>query len=290
METKNIFNQKVSFYQRVSATVSTEVTIADVVRTDKFKSIIENYRKNFANKRMLPCFTPSGIFSERGELGLIEHNGIMCIDVDKKDNLDVENFTDFKELIVQIPYVAYCGCSCGGKGYFLLIPIKYTEKHKAHFKALYEDFERCDLKIDRRCSDVCRLRFVSFDSEPYINENAVVYTRLIDDNISKNKMGKEKIKCEKQSTKNSEKIQKLVQIVSESGIDITEEYVNWRNIGAALASEFGEDGRQYFHDISCNYQKYKFKEADKQYSACLKMKNISIGTLFYLAKEYGIEI
>jgi len=175
----DIFNKQVSFFPRFSCKEPTKtVSVAEMVLNQNFKDEVEAYRYKNNTKRFLPCFTPSGVFSARNANSLIQHNSIICIDIDKDDNLELEDFSDLKDLIRQIPYVAYCGHSCGGEGYFLLIPIKYPEKHKAHFQALFEDFERCDIKIDRSCSDVCRLRCVSFDDEPYINEDVEVYTRL----------------------------------------------------------------------------------------------------------------
>jgi hypothetical protein len=58
-------------------------------------------------------------------------------------------------------------------------------------------------------------------------------------------------------------------------------------IGFALASEFGENGRKYFHEISQVYYAYSSEETDVQYSNCLKYNNnkITIGTLFHIFTE-----
>jgi hypothetical protein len=48
----------------------------------------------------------------------------------------------------------------------------------------------------------------------------------------------------------------IIQQIEEKQIDITTAYSDWRNIGFALADEFGEDGRDLFHRISYFYTDY----------------------------------
>ena len=109
--------------------------------------------------------------------GLIAHSGLICIDIDEKDNPDVAEFDRLNELIRIIPYVVYCGHSIGGKGYFVIIPIASPEKHKEHFEALRQDFARCGITIDKSGKDVTRLRIYSYDNTAYINPSAATYER-----------------------------------------------------------------------------------------------------------------
>jgi len=75
-------------------------------------------------------------------------------------------------------------------------------------------------------------------------------------------------------------------------IDITANYKNWVDIGFALADEFGENGREYFHRISRFYPGYTISNADSQYHNCLKAKGhgITMKTIFHLAKQSGVDI
>jgi hypothetical protein len=84
----------------------------------------------------------------------------------------------------------------------------------------------------------------------------------------------------------------LVDAVEASGIDITPTYSEWLAIGFALVSELGEEGRQLFHRISQFNPDYDYKEADRQYNRCLKdgSREITIATLFHIAKSHGIAI
>ena len=51
-------------------------------------------------------------------------------------------------------------------------------RHKEQFEALEKAFDRLGYKIDPACSDICRLRFWSYDPVPYFNLNARLFTGL----------------------------------------------------------------------------------------------------------------
>ena len=87
-------------------------------------------------------------------------------------------------------------------------------------------------------------------------------------------------------------VEALVCAVEASGIDITAAYSDWLAIGFALVSELGEEGRPLFHRLSRFYPGYDMAEADRQYTVCLRdgSREISIATLFHIAKTHGIVI
>lgn len=88
------------------------------------------------------------------------------------------------------------------------------------------------------------------------------------------------------------RVEALIAELRASGRDITADYGDWLKVGFALASEFGESGRRYFHEISSIYSGYNQEESDTKYSECLKSDNgrTDISTLFYLAKNQGITL
>ena len=87
-------------------------------------------------------------------------------------------------------------------------------------------------------------------------------------------------------------VEALVSAVEATGIDITAAYSDWLAIGFALVSELGEEGRPLFHRLSRFYPGYDVAEADRQYTVCLRdgSREISIATLFHIAKTHGIVI
>jgi hypothetical protein len=85
-----------------------------------------------------------------------------------------------------------------------------------------------------------------------------------------------------------QRVQRVINIINQKGIDITGDYKQWIEIGAAIAKEFGERGRSYFHEVSRFYLGYTKSRTDRQYDACTKMRSFNIGTFFHIAKNYGV--
>ena len=90
----------------------------------------------------------------------------------------------------------------------------------------------------------------------------------------------------------STRVESLIQLLKANHADITSGYTEWLKVGFAIASEFGETGRRYFHDISALYTGYDATECDKKYDECLKSDNgrTNIATLFYLAEQQGVKL
>ena len=87
-----------------------------------------------------------------------------------------------------------------------------------------------------------------------------------------------------------EEISQLVTAVESASIDIAPDYASWLDMAFALADALGEGGRSYFHRLSRFYPSYDEREADKQFTSCLRSKGsgITIKTLFHLSKQAGI--
>lgn len=88
------------------------------------------------------------------------------------------------------------------------------------------------------------------------------------------------------------RVESLIDSLRASHTDITSNYGDWLKVGFALAGEFRESGRSYFHDISSLYSGYNQQESDNKYNECLKSDNgrTDISTLFYLAKAHGVTL
>ena len=84
----------------------------------------------------------------------------------------------------------------------------------------------------------------------------------------------------------------VVARIVERGVDITNGYKNWLDLGFALADGLGEAGRCYYHQISQFFASYNAAECDRQYDACLRGKKVGItlSSFFHLAKSCGIDI
>ncbi len=292
---QNIFKTGISFLPRIDCddTDIETISLGCVLVSNKWREKVEALRnekdpeKRKALKKQLPCFTPSGIFTHVSREGLTKHSGFICLDIDYKPDKGINpnlSSIDLKQKISAVPQVAYCGRSCGGAGYFVLIPIADTTKHREYFRALEYHFKRCGITIDPQCKDISRKRFVSWDDSPYINTAAQPWglTLPAQDHATRETMGRDLNEGE-----TAEKVEALIKACEANKYDITEDYDNWLQILSALASTFGENGREYAHRISTINPGYTYEETEAKYNNLLKHPEYkyNIGTFFYIARE-----
>ena len=288
---------KVSLFENYQSTESEcEIELSEFVLSSKWRSQVSAIRTEPDNtkrrlmKIVLPAITPSGLFKKRCSSGLIQHSGIICVDIDGCENPDVKNWDEIKSLISNLPGLWFAGLSASGNGLFALFRLKYPEKHKEHFSALTMDLKRLGIIVDQSGSDVCRLRGVSYDEKPFFNPSASTYDeyRTITHNPTSITATSPEVSIQNPDT-TSRRASRLVMKIEESGIDITNDYNDWFAIGRSLAAEFGEYGRNWFHIISRQYRNYNHQQCGAQYSRCLKTcSRTSIATFFGICKQYGL--
>ena len=287
---KSLFDTKISYYSNVKDNVGTEISLRDFLFCDQYKEQIEFIRSLIDEKLQkrlkleLPQATISGTFAPTCKAeNLVTHSHLLCVDIDKKDNMNVDWFDDLKHEWRNIPQILYAGHSIRGKGWFAIFRIAYPDKHKDQFEALKRDFANSGLIIDEACKNVNRLRTISYNPEPYVNEDATLYTKvwvepkpIVRDTYS--------FDCN-DDIKHAEQ---CCQEIARRGIDITAGYNNWFRVGAALAS-LGEPGRSLYHLVSLQNEKYRASETDKKFDNLRRnVKDITIGTFFRICSEHGI--
>lgn len=285
---KSLFDTKISFYSNVEDNVGSEISLRDFLFNDQYKEQIESIRsitddeRQKSLKKQLPLATISGTFAPtRKAANLVAHSNLLCIDIDKKDNMGVTWFDDLKYEWCNLPQILYAAHSVRGEGWFAIFRIAYPDKHKAQFEALRNDFSSSGLVIDKSCKDVCRMRTISYDPEPYVNEDATLYTKAYAE-------PKPRYRAQYSGNNGMEMVERCCHIIVDSGIDITANYDDWFHVGAALAS-LGERGRNLFHLISAQNEKYKVYETDRKFDNFLRnVSSISIGTFFHICTMYGI--
>ena len=245
------------------------------VRQIKTKEEITHAKSN------LPCVTVSGNFLVRKKDSLIKHSGYIAIDF---DDINLNNLDKIRNQLKSDIYTYSLFTSVSGNGFCVIVKID-PHKHLESFDGLYNYYlDTYKLLPDIACKDVTRLRFVSYDPELCINEKSELF----------------KIYRSKKHPKatplvvSQDDITELVNQIKSRNIDITEPYSNWLNIAFALVDECGESGRNMFHVISSQSPKYNQQECDSFYNYCVNRdrsgsyNNITIGTLFYYAKQVGI--
>lgn len=285
----NIFDRRISVYRDKTDTIGAVVTLGQFLFSTRHVPEIEHLRSvEDADERkrlkgLLPAATISGIFSKRGEAGLLNHSGLICIDLDSKDNpgMDAEQT---KQQLAEFQEIVYIGLSVGGKGLFCVVPIAYPDKHKAHYRALEDDFRALGLITDSSCKDVCRMRVVSYDPNPYINYKAVEYTHTKQQSPTPIRHF-----SYDDSGETVGKVYELCRQIQAAGVDITDGYLNWFEVGASLAS-LGEDGREAFHVVSSQNATYDYSDTQRKFDNLLRtVGGYSIGTFFHLCKCCGLD-
>ena len=179
---KDIFDTEISVYNGVRDVYGTTCKLREFLFDKKHVPEIEQLRslptKEERNeiKKRLPMACISGIFQPtRKAENLVRHSGLICVDIDRQDNLHIDNWDEVKQELSKLPQIAHSSLSVSGNGYFVIIPLRYPDYHKGQFEKLKRDFERMGIVIDRACGDVSRMRCMSYDEEPYVNANAIPY-------------------------------------------------------------------------------------------------------------------
>lgn len=242
-------------------------------------STIQDPEQRKEQKKFVPAVTISGMFSERADDKLTKHSGFICIDIDK---LDDTNQT--KKILESDPYVYSIFKSISGRGLCVLFKIN-GGKHRESFNAISEHlFNQYKIISDPSCINPSRLRFVSFDPELYLNEDAAKWTKI--------PAFKEPKKVERIIFVQND-FDNIINELIDQRKNICDGYYEWVRIGFGLADHFGEMGRDYFHKISAISGKYDRQIADRQYNACLKdtgRTKSRINTVYYYFKQAGLEI
>ncbi|MDD3041013.1 PriCT-2 domain-containing protein [Bacteroides sp.] len=290
----SIFNVYVSVYNGVKDTTGTYTLLSNFLSSVRHRDEILHLRtlpdkeSRDAIKVSLPLATVSGAFSyPRSKATLQQHSGFICIDIDGKDNTQFAHIEEVYLLLTSRPEVAYAARSISGNGYFAIIPLLYPDFHEMQFDQLREDYKEIGINLDSSCRDVCRLRCVSYDEHPYINEQAEPYSGVYVQPDFTQEQEPPAPTCQREMD-DLKKVERCCGKISEHGIDITGDYESWKSVGMALAS-LGENGRKYFHICSRQYAKYNYAETERKFTNLLRTTNrVNIGTFFFICRQYGI--
>lgn len=232
-------------------------------------------------KRTMPTCTLSGLFSYRNAESLIIHSEIIAMDLDY-----VENLVVVKKRLELDKFVFAVFQSTSGFGLRVLFKID-PNKHEEAFDGIAAYlFDNYEVVSDPNGRNVSKPYVVSYDPFAFIRfEEVPIFNKYLKKTVYK------KIPNFVHTTGDFDLI--LKQIIGR-GVSICENYHDWVRIGLAFADQFGEEGRQYFHDVSQFYSKYKFKRCNLQYDYSLKhrgsSKKANISTFYYLAKINNINI
>lgn len=294
-------NVEVSLYKGVSDNIGTTVNLKDFLFTDQYKDIAEAIRSGSTieerheiknrYRTALPCATVSGRFTERKRDKVAEYSGLIAIDIDYKDNVEV--MPEVPNILKQMDFVIYAGKSISGDGYFAICRVDDPKQLKEHYLALEKDFKEYGITIDKACKDTTRLRFASYNEEPYYNPYALTYYKMVGEPKRETRVSTtytpREFSYHTTSTDNAQRVEEQIKYLIDNNLTLPDDYHSWFKIGMSLCSEFGESGRQYFHSISSLSPKYDRYECDNQYDKIVESygsgNDIGLGTLMYMFNE-----
>ena len=179
----------VSFYPDSVTTAGQQLALPEVlagIRDGRWAAEVGAVRalaadtKAYAKaKRALPGFTTSGTFSARADGKLLTHSGLLCLDIDNKEANAGVDLAAVRQAVEADSYTYAAAASTGGVGFFVLVPIP-PDDHKGSFRALAAYYlSAYGVAVDRSCSNVSRLRFVSYDPALYLNKGAATFEETL---------------------------------------------------------------------------------------------------------------
>ena len=308
LKKKIMTNLKISFFEApISNNIpSSEISLNEIVQKIKLdediksntllvQSISEEKTKNQLKCKLFPSITSSGRFSYRNFDGFIEHSGLICLDIDKisdKNQLEKMKEDLLNDNLIDTVLLFVSPSGSGLKWFVRIPPVK--NMHLMYFLAI-ENYlmKNYNIKVDSSGKDVTRKCLIPHDLNAFVSEKSLIKEldqKFLDVWLP---IREEAAKDEINHIDLDEKIKKISALASkitEKGISIADSYENWHLIGFSLA-EIGEKGREFFHLISKESKKYDKYENDEKFSSLLDDYNgsITLGTLFYIAKQFGIE-
>jgi hypothetical protein len=272
--------------------------------TDRVQSCTDHDEQNKVKCR-LPAITPSGIFDERKEQGLIRHTEIACVDIDGKDNCGVSPMMMRQKMLcdpVLHPFFTFISPSGNGLKALLRYDItRYTLADFMHALMQYMQ-DMLGLVADKACVDVTRLCFLCHDTTATYNPDEP-YTGLDTDlwlgNYNKNVLPPSPkpqqpaeqtldfdCECDPETLAHVIKVDALI------NKDITDgDYHKFMDMAFALAS-IGEAGRKVFLHCCSFYVGKQRYNLDKIFTDCKNNKRgtVTIATFIKMCADAGIDV
>lgn len=255
---------------------------------DHCRAIDDKDTRNWYKRRNLPAFTVSCLLWTRDRTVALEkkmrqYNPLIALDFDDVDDLDALR-SDLRSL----PWVYYAGLSVSGRGMFAVVAVDNDDchRHKLFFQALKEEMSAMGYKVDKACSDVTRLRFVSYDPDPYFNEDCEFYS-LPDDGCSDEDETDIATDVRTDNITVDERVRMYVEEWERRRVAL-DDYGDWVKVAMSLAA-LGEDGMAVFKRVSRFSEKYDERTAESVFRNIARVEyNYSIGTFYYKCHQYGV--
>lgn len=167
---RNITDTKTPYYVSIDA-------VYQMIKSEKYISTITKIRALSEKKdrdeikKLLPSICFSGIFTERTNMGITEHSGLVAVDFDH-----VTDYEKFWEYITSDPHTHMAFRSPSGDGVKVVVKIPAnTLTHRMSCRALLEYYNNDHLD---QFEDVARVCYISSDPNVFWNKDSKEFTTL----------------------------------------------------------------------------------------------------------------
>lgn len=324
----NLEQYPVSFFLNVKAQKHSDMTVGRVLRGIKNRAYGEQIGKarSFLAqdeegkykeiKGQLPAVTFCGVFAHGHKAEeCVSYNNLLVIDIDK---LSDGEMSSVEKMLRMEPCVASYWLSPSGKGYKGLICLDYDasfsavsnkDKHKTAFRQLFTYMiSTYGVALDSSGSDICRLCYMSSDSELVIKEESTAFFVHKDDCVDlRDKKRNTTIKGVTPNNWNEiygkateyvnngynrSLLTLILKKLTRKNLSITDTWENWVKVAFSIASSVHPvKGRELFLAL-CRLDgaKHNEQKSEKLIWDAYSRNNgmCSINTIKYLARQKGI--
>lgn len=271
-----------------------------------------------ALKDKLPAHVFSGKFvGGHGKEHLVEYNQLLTIDIDKLEEDEIERIGG---QLRDDPYVYAFWLSPSGRGYKGLVLLDYGEVelndpaywHREAFNQLDIYFTtQYGITLDKKCKDVPRLCYVSFDPNLFVKAEMVAFqvqpieevkvAEAVAAKAWKSKAafnykgsGYKHIVAGRNKPGSRKLMGSILRYLENRGISITSSYDEWFCVAMAIVTTFNYDvGEEYYLRL-CRLDGARHDEeaSRSMLRYCYEHSNfdITFGTLIYYAQRKGYKI
>ena len=285
-----VFRTKVTVFENSFSDAAGTMALGQWLFAGRNRELAERYRSlttdedRAKEKRKLPCATLNAVFEKhrrRDEPHTL--TGLMCVDVDAKDN---PGFTPaaLKQTLAKSPFALYVGHSISGKGVFMVVRVKaatdeeFSRQYEAFLNVLIDDF---GIFADKQCKDVTRLRALSFDDKPFVNPDAPAFHKT-------QKPAQKKTVQRTYFATNDQtnaKVNAAVELWEQRGL-IFSGHDEYYELAASLKDV--PNGLELFERLCASYP-YRHKISTRyQFGKAKDMQHINVNTFFFIMARYGI--
>lgn len=172
-------NVQVSWFSRNSSRKPYILSFHDALALceNDYSTLIDKYRQGKEIKDNMPGIVPSGVFDGGfAHKDLVRLNGFASFDIDEITKTEA---LELKARLRDVPWIYYLAHSLGGTNLWGMVRFDDPALYACHYAALIREMSKLGVTLDESGANTNRFRYISYDLEDYMNEDATVFTEFI---------------------------------------------------------------------------------------------------------------